>query len=139
MEKIDSMEVKKVFNSYPVDIRRKLLLLRQLILDTASEIETVDDIEETLKWGEVAYVTKTGSTIRLGTPKSTTDQYAMYFHCKTTLLDTFKELYTGQLKFDGNRAIVFELSDELPVDSLKHCISLSLIYHRIKHLPLLGV
>ena len=36
------------------------------------------------------------------------------------------------------RAIVFGETDEFPVDELKHCISLALTYHRVKHLPLLG-
>jgi len=34
------------------------------------------------------------------------NQYALYFHCKTTLVDTFKELYSDVLTFEGNRAIV---------------------------------
>ena len=38
-----------------------------------------------------------------------------------------------------NRAIVFDETDELPVDELKYCILLALRYHRVKHLPLLGV
>jgi len=41
-----------VFNTYPNGIKKKLLLLRQLILDTASETEGVGDLEETLKWGQ---------------------------------------------------------------------------------------
>ncbi len=40
--------------------------------------------------------------------------------------------------FEGKRAIVFRESDELPVEQLKHCVSLALTYHRVKHLPLLG-
>ena len=42
-------------------------------------------------------------------------------------------------KFDGNRAIVFDKSDKLPSTELKHCISLALTYHSVKHLPMLGV
>jgi hypothetical protein len=37
-----------------------------------------------------------------------------------------------------NRAIVFNVTDEIPVSELKHCVSLALTYHRIKHLPMLG-
>ncbi len=40
--------------------------LRQLVLDTAAALAEVGEVEETLKWGEPGYVTKTGSIIRLG-------------------------------------------------------------------------
>ena len=139
MAGIKNKDVAKKFDSYPDQIRARLLFLRQLILDTASETNDVDEVEETLKWGEPSYITKLGSTIRIDWKESRPEQYAMYFHCKTKLVDTFKELYRDQFNFEGNRAIVFGENDELPIESLKHCISLSLIYHRIKHLPMLGV
>jgi len=139
MDEIKNPEVAEVFNNYPMPIRQKLMFLRQLILDTAIEAEGVDTIEETLKWGEPAYLTKNGSTIRVGWKQSQPAQYAMYFHCKTKLIDTFKELYGDKFKFEGNRAIVFKESEELPTVELKHCISLSLTYHNRKHLPMLGV
>ena len=138
MAGINDQDVADKFDSYPDQIRRKLLFLRQLILDTASEINDIDEVEETLKWGEPSYITKSGSTIRIAWKKSHPKQYAMYFHCKTKLVDTFKELYIDQLRFEGNRAIVFYENEEIAVNEVKHCISLSLTYHRIKHLPLLG-
>jgi len=128
-----------VFRNYPVPIRKKMLFLRKLVIDTASETEGIGSLEETLKWGEPAYLTKTGSTIRMDWKKSSPEQYALYFHCKTRLIDTFREIYGDCLRFDGNRAIVFNENDEIPVDELKHCISLSLTYHLVKHLPMLGV
>ena len=138
MEIIENPEVLKIFDNYPAPVREKLLILRQLVLDTALELDSVDKLEETLKWGEPSYATKRGSTIRMDWSRTNTDQYAMYFHCKTKLIDTFKELYRDQFQFDGNRAIIFKLSDDLAIEKLKHCISLSLTYHRIKHLPMLG-
>jgi len=120
-------------------MRNKLLFLRKLIFETASEIDGADDIEETLKWGEPSYVTKAGSTIRMDWKESKPEQYAMYFHCKTKLVDTFRELYQDKFKFEGNRAIIFNKNDEIPVEALKHCISLSLTYHRRKKLWMLGV
>jgi len=139
MAEIKNQNVAEKFDSYPDQMRSNLLFLRQLILDTAAELDAVGTVEETLKWGEPSYITKTGSTIRIDWKRSNPKQYAMYFHCKTKLVDTFKELYRDQFKFEGNRAIVFGESDEVPVNDLKHCISLSLTYHRIKHLPMLGV
>ena len=49
-----------------------------------------------------------------------------------------REMYRDVFTFVWNRAIVFGETDELPMDELKHCISLALRYHRLKHLPLLG-
>ena len=62
----------------------------------------------------------------------------MYFNCNTSLVDTFKAIYGDVFTFAGNRAIVFGETAELPIEELKHCISLALTYHRVKHLPLLG-
>jgi len=138
MNETENPEVANVFSSYPKHMRQKLMLLRQLVLDTAAETEGVGILEEALKWGEPSYLTKSGSTIRMAWKKSNPDQYAMYFNCKTKLVDTFKELYRDKFKFEGNRAIVFEKDDSIPIEELKHCIALSLTYHKRKHLPMLG-
>jgi hypothetical protein len=58
MDTIENLEVAEVFKRYPQHIRQKLLFLRQLVLDTASETEGVGIVEETLKWGEPSYVSK---------------------------------------------------------------------------------
>jgi hypothetical protein len=139
MDRIESSKVAEVFNNYPEDMRIKLMFLRQLILETASEIEGINKLEETLKWGELSYLVKGGSTIRMDWKKANSEQYAMYFHCKTKLVDTFKELYQDVFKFEGNRAIIFNEADEIAIKELKHCIALSLTYHNRKHLPMLGV
>lgn len=139
MDKFQTPEVEEVFDNYPESIRRKLMFLRQLILDTASETGDVIKLEETLKWGEPSYLCKGGSTIRINWKKSKPKQYAMYFHCKTKLVDIFKEIYRDKFNFEGNRAIVFNEDDKIPIEELKHCISLSLTYHIRKNLPMLGV
>lgn len=61
-------EVAVVFDSYPEEMRVKLLFLRRLIYETAASLEEVGELEETLKWGEPSYLTpksKSGSTIRI--------------------------------------------------------------------------
>lgn len=139
MNKISNPEVAEAFNSYPPSMRKKLMFLRQLVLEAASETEGIGEVEETLKWGEPSYVVKGGSTIRMDWKSAHPTQYAMYFHCKTKLVDTFKEIYGDKLKFEGNRAIIFFEQEEVPADILKHCIFLSLTYHARKNLPMLGV
>lgn len=138
MDKIENLKVAAVFNNYPEPMRQKILFLRQLILDMALETDSVNKLEETLKWGEPSYLTKNGSTIRIDWKESKPNQYFMYFHCKTKLIDTFKVLYTDKFIFEGNRAIIFNKDDEIPIEELKQCILLSLTYHSRKYLPMLG-
>ena len=86
MDEIENPEVVEVFNMYPKHMRQKLMLLRQLVLDTASETEGITKLEETLKWGEPSYVTKGGSTIRMGWKESKPDQYSLYFRASLLIL-----------------------------------------------------
>ena len=130
--KIECPEVAAVFETYPKEVKTKLLFLRQLIFDVASDTDGVGELEETLKWGQPSYLTtesKSGSLIRIDQIKSQEGRYAMYFHCQTTLVDTFKEIFRDDFEFEGNRAIVFEKTDQVPVKELRHCIALALTYH----------
>ena len=134
---IKNTEVAAFFKSYPQKIRAKLMFLRQLILETAAAIEGVGEIEETLKWGEPSYLTpktKSGSTIRIDWKKSQEEQYAMYFKCTANLVPAFRERYTRKFRFEGNRSIVFNIDEEIPIKELKSCIALALTYHRNKKL-----
>lgn len=138
MDKFENREVEEVFKNYPKHVHQKMMCLRQLILDTASESKDVGALEESLRWGEPSYLTENGSTVRMDWKKSRPDHYALYFHCKTRLVDTFRELYGDRLTFEGSRAIVFHQKDAIPIDEVKHCVYLSLTYHRRKHLSMLG-
>lgn len=138
MAHFNSAEVETKFATYPPAIRRQLLSVRSLIYDAALELGVRDELEESLKWGEPSYRIKKGSTLRMDWKASSPDQFCVYFHCQTKLIDTFKELYRDRFTYDGNRALVFSVSETIPDVELKHCISLSLNYHRVKHLPLLG-
>lgn len=131
-------KAKGVFDKYPKHIQPKLLKLRTLIIETAKEFEEIQTIEETLKWGEPSYLSKKGSTVRIDWKESKPKQYAMYFKCTSKLVPTFKVLYEDVFAFEKNRAIIFELNQEIPTKELKHCIGLALCYHNLKHLPNLG-
>ena len=139
MSKIKNPDVARVFDSYPDAMRGKMMRLRQLVLDTASETEGIKDLQETLKWGEPSYLAKGGSTVRIDWKVKSPDRYAIYFNCNTPLVETFKGIYGDTFTFEGKRAIVFGESDDLPIDELKHCVSTALTYHRVKHLPFLGM
>jgi hypothetical protein len=131
-KKIADPKVQEAFSVFSPAVRKKLLLLRSLIFDTARQTEGVGELEETLKWGQPSYLTKTsksGSTIRIGREKKTQGDFAIYFKCQTTLVATFRELYPDEFRFEGNRAILFNLNDKIPVHELSHCIALALTYH----------
>lgn len=131
--------VESVFGKYPDMVREKIINLRRLIIEAAKELEEITAIEETLKWGEPSYLTKQGSTIRIDWKEKRPDQYAIYFKCTSKLVPTFKMVYNNLFEFEGNRAIVFQMEDQLPETELKNCIKAALAYHKVKQLPMLGL
>lgn len=135
MRPFQNPAVKEVFESYPAPTRAKLLTLRELIFDTAASTPGVGNLEETLKWGEPAYVTthsKSGSPVRIAYKAKRPTQYAMYFICHTNLVETFKTMFPADFKFEGNRVIVFETADRIPTRELTWCITTALTYHANK-------
>ena len=123
--------VDAVFEAYPRNVKAKLVALRQLIFDTAKATQDVGPLEETLKWGQPSYLTsasKSGSTVRIDQVKAEPGQVAVYFHCQTNLVETFREIYP-ELRYSGNRAILLNAADRLPEPELRHCVALALTYH----------
>jgi hypothetical protein len=55
-----------------------------------------------------------GATVRINALTGLPDAYAVYFHCQTTLINSFRQLYPAQFAFEGNRAITFTTRDQLP-------------------------
>ncbi len=130
--------VKRVLDGLPHEARRDLLRLRTLIHDVHAAIDDGRSLEETLKWGAPSYLRRGGSTVRLGWSPTAPAEYRLYFHCQSSLVPTFRELYSDALRFEGRRAIVFAMGEPLPEDAVRHCVELALRYHKLKHLPLLG-
>jgi Domain of unknown function (DU1801) len=122
------------FEAYPSQARKDMLALRELVFKTARSTPGVGEIEETLKWGEPAYVTRnrSGSTVRIGWKPKTPDRYAMYFHCQTGLVESFRSMFPNDFEFEGNRALLFSLGSKVPRDSLAMCVAASLTYHLAK-------
>lgn len=131
MTPFQSANVAQAFDAFPPGIRRRLLTLRELVFHTAACTPGVGELQETLKWGEPAYLTpatRSASTVRLGWKKARPLEYALYFNCQTTLIDTFRTLFPNELRFEGNRAIVLRESDAVPADTLRFCIAAALTY-----------
>lgn len=134
-------DVAAVFKSYPDDVRPRLLALRCLIFDTAARTESVGPLTETLKWGQPAYLTaatKSGSTVRIGWSPTVPDGYGLYVHCQTSLIETFRSWFSDDLTFQGNRGVLFKVSDPVPDRVLAICIATALTYHRTKRQKVRG-
>jgi hypothetical protein len=115
-------EVRAVFDSFPEPARAGLLSLRDLIFQVAGDIP----VTESLKWGQPAYRTPIGSTLRLGVPK--TGGFALYAHCATNVIETYRSNAGAQCRFEGNRAVLFTDVTDIK-DSLRLMIAHALTYH----------
>ncbi len=131
--------VKARFDNYPPEIKVKMESLRKLIIEVAEETEGVDHLEETLKWGELAYITKNGSTLRIDWKAKNPAQYAMYFQCTSQLVPTFRFVFGETFEYEGNRAVLLPLKGNLPIEEVKKCIATALTYHKVKKMPMLGL
>ncbi|MFN0194509.1 MAG: DUF1801 domain-containing protein [Aestuariivirga sp.] len=117
---------------YAAPVRRKLAELRKLVLSTAKATAGVGHIHEGRRWNQHSFLTSetgSGSTIRIDGIRNDARKCAVYFHCQSGLIEQFKELYGGELTFEGKRSIIIDVSKKLPTDPLRHCISLALTHH----------
>jgi hypothetical protein len=124
--------VDAAFRAYPKPVQARLLALRRLIFDTAKVTNGVGALEEALKWGQPSYLTpetKSGSTIRIDQVKTEPGGYAVYFHCQTDLVETFREMYPTEMRYGGNRSILLNAGEAVPEAALRHCVALALTYH----------
>jgi len=118
------------FATFPRLERERLLRLRGLIFQVADDTAGVGRLEETLKWGQPAYLTaapKSGTTIRLGLPKS--GGVALYTHCQTTVISDFESLFPDDFTYEGNRAVHVSNDAPLPEQKLRLLIANALTYH----------
>ena len=133
-----SQQVEQVIEHYPSDAKLTFTKVRELVINAAIATAGLENTQETLKWGEPSYLADGGSTVRMKWTEKQPEQFSLFFNCNSILVETFRELYQDEFVFDGNRAMSFKLSDPIPAEALEHCISMSMQYHAIKKLPLLG-
>lgn len=126
-------EVALALSRYPVRVREQLLDIRLMIFATASATAGVGALSETLKWGEPAYLTeqtRSGTTIRLGVSKLAPDRGAVFFNCRTNLVENFRTHFADTFDFLGNRALIVPASVRLEETPLSLCLRMALTYHR---------
>lgn len=123
--------VSAAFDAIPQPARDRLLTLRALIYDEAAALPDIGPLQETLKWGQPAYLTpqsRAGTTLRLGVPK--TGGVAIYAHCQSRVIPDFQAMFPDDFTFDGTRAVLFGDDAPLRMDKLRLLIRGALTYHR---------
>lgn len=127
--------VARVFEAYPEGVRDRMLELRDLLFEVAVGLPEVGPIEETLKWGEPAYltsVTGSGSTVRMDWKAKAPEVCGLYFNCNTSLVETFRSLFGEALVFEGNRAVLVPVDGTFERDAVAACFTAALTYHKRK-------
>lgn len=125
-------DVAAVYDGFPAPARRQAEALRRLLFAVAAE-RAAGPLTETLKWGEPAYLTeatRSGSTVRIGWKPARPDRIALYFNCRTTLVDDVRSLFPDRFRVEGNRALLLDLDAPLPEDALRLVLGMALTYHR---------
>lgn len=122
--------VAAAFDAVGTDARAGMLGLRTLIFEAAADLPQVGQVQEALRWGQPAYltpVTKSGTTLRLGVPKS--GQFALFVHCQTRLIADYITMFPGQDRIDGTRAILFDRAAQIDPQRHGWLIRHALTYH----------
>ena len=124
--------VAAVFEGYPAAGRERLLRLREMIIETAATTPGVGPLEETLKWGQVSYLTPesgSGTTVRIDLDAAS-GWPAIYVNCQTNLVEGYRQAYPEAFDYQGTRAVV--IGEEADEAALRHVIAQALTYHARK-------
>ena len=129
MRDFQNHDVLEKFSTFNGVQGEKLRRLRELIFDVAASDPRIGALSEELRWGDPSYitaVTKAGSTVRLGLFGK--NKIALFFHCKTTLVQSFRETYGDALEYSKNRAIILDPTAMPDESILTSCVHASLTY-----------
>lgn len=125
-----SADIKAAFDIPDRQAREGLLVLRAMVFEVADDLPQVGKVKEALRWGQPSYLTpetKSGSTLRLGIPKS--GGFALFVHCQTSLISDYRAAFPDATNIEGKRAVLFKTADEIDPNRLKWLIRQALTYH----------
>ncbi len=109
-----------------------LAALRDIIRETGKTAAPAGLIETT-KWGQPAFLSatpRTGTTVRIDALPAEPGKVAIFFHCKTSLVERFRSLFPNDFEFRGNRALVLDAHQPLPHEAIATCVALALTYYK---------
>lgn len=123
-----SPEVRAAYDAMTEPARDRALALRDLVLRVAAAEGIV--LDETLKWGEPAYLPgRRGTTLRIGIDKAGGD-LRLLVNCRTSLVAQWREMFGSNLHCDGNRAV--RVDRDTDEGALAICIAMALTYHQAR-------
>lgn len=126
--------VADAYAAMPERVRQRLIETRELIFEIAASDKQIGAITETLKWNEPAYLTDetgSGTTVRLNRVGDN-DEFGVYVHCQTNIVESFKKKAGKGLKFDKTRALILSAKKNLPRKQLTEYLRMALLYHARK-------
>lgn len=127
---ITSPKIQTAFDAFPPETQSGAMALRALIFQTAKGISGMPAPTECLRWGQPAYITPIGSTLRIGIPKS--GGFALYAHCQSTIISQFAQTFGMDFQVEGNRAVLFQNKHDIQPEKLRLMIEHALTYKRKK-------
>lgn len=130
---ISDNRIKNRVHRYPEWAQAMFFRIRALIFTVGQKDPSIRDVQETVRWGEPAYIANGGSAVRIDWKENSENSLFVYFNCKTKLITFFRDLYPDVFIFEKNRALVFHKGSTIPEKELMHCIATSLKYHHIKN------
>ena len=116
----------------PPAARDRLMAIRALIF-AAAKAEDVGPLEETLKWGEPAYLPRRpriGTTLRLGWSDADPVSVALFVPCQTRLIDLYRARFPEGFHYDGNRAVRMSVDATMREAEVQQMAAMALTYHR---------
>ncbi len=124
-------DVARVFDGMPDATEVCARALRDLVMTVADEVG-VAPVQETLKWGEPAYLPgRAGTTVRISADKDGRT-CKLLVNCQTSLVDDWRHLFGDRLEFEGSRAVRIDPTGPLDTEALAVCIAGAFTYHQRK-------
>ena len=119
------------FQSWPAPVAQTALAIRTHLMQAAQDLD-IQNLEESLKWGEPAWrPRKGGTTLRLSW-KPGSDEIGLFVDCKTDLNARMMSDYPDAFRYHPPRAMYHSVADEdLPVAALTHLARITFRYSRV--------